>query len=136
MKRNHNLRNLSSDHHEALSLARRIIRDVKDEKNGAELASHVRDVFNNELSKHFDIEESSILPELSKAGEHSLVDKTLDDHVLLRQLARTLEQPGNLVAFAEKLKAHVRFEEQELFEICQRILDDAALDAIGRACIR
>jgi len=136
MKRNQNLRNLSSDHHAALFLARRIIRDVKDEKKVAELASHVREVFNNELSKHFNIEENSILPELIKVGEHSLVEKTLYDHALLRQLARTLDQPGNLVAFAEILKDHVRFEEQELFEVCQRTLDDAALDDIGRACIR
>jgi len=136
MKRNQNLRNLSSDHHAALFLARRIIRDVKDEKNVAELASHVREVFNNELSKHFNIEENSILPELIKVGEHSLVEKTLYDHALLRQLARALDQPGNLVAFAEILKDHVRFEEQELFEVCQRTLDDTALDDIGRACIR
>jgi len=134
MKRDKNLRNLSSDHHNALALVRKIHRAVSENNDVSVLVDHLKTVFANELSPHFDIEERAILPELTRTGEHSLVRKTLDDHASLRRLIKQLDKPGNLIVFADTLKAHVRFEEQELFEVCQKVLDTTAMAAIGRAC--
>ena len=136
MKRDKNLRNLSSDHHQALNLSRKIFNAVKDHKDSPEFISQVKIIFQNDLSPHFDIVENSILPELIKAGEITLVNKTLEDHSELKMLVSRLEKPGYLSVFAERLKAHVKFEEKELFEACQNNLDEAALDRIGHYCDR
>jgi hypothetical protein len=41
--------------------------------------------------------------------------------------------PAALASFADRLAAYVRFEERELFKVAQRVLDDAALEAIANA---
>lgn len=134
MKRDKNLRNLSSDHHHALVLTRRITHAIRDDDDIPLLIKQVREIFDNELSVHFDLEESSLLPELEKIGEHELVTRTLSDHRKLRQLIDTLDQPGNLLMFSSILKEHVKFEEQELFVACQDKLDSDTMNIIGRLC--
>ncbi|MCW8935593.1 MAG: hemerythrin domain-containing protein [Gammaproteobacteria bacterium] len=136
MKRDKNLRDLSSDHHHALRLTRKINHAIRDNDNISVLIKQVREIFDNELSVHFDLEEKSILPELEKIGEHKLVKRTLDDHLKLRQLVDKLEEPGNLLMFSKILKEHVKFEEQELFEACQNKLEPEVMESIGRICNR
>ena len=136
MKRNKNLRKLSSDHHHALALARKITRSIQNDDNISSLISHAQDIFYNELALHFELEEKSILPELEKIGEQALVKRTLDDHVKLHQLVKHLDVPGNLLMFANLLKEHVKFEEQHLFEACQNMLDSEVMAEIGRLCDR
>jgi len=131
MKRNKNLRKLSSDHHSALSLARKIDKATKDNQDHYDFTHQVIEIFNNDLLPHFTIEEQAILPELKKIGQRELVSKTLEDHAQLKSLANNLVQPGNLRKFGKLLKDHVRFEEKILFEACQNLLDDAALNSIG-----
>lgn len=136
MKRDRNLRNLSSDHHQALTLTRKISAAIKDRKDNPELIAQVKTVFQNDLAPHFDLEEQAILPELTRAGEVALVNRTLEEHVELTRLVSGLETPGYLKTFAELLKAHVKFEEKIVFETCQNVLDASALERIGRLCDR
>lgn len=136
MKRDKNLRNLSSDHHHALTLIRKINHAIRDGDNIAVLIKQVKEVFVKELSLHFDLEEKSIIPELEKIGQHRLVKRTLDDHLKLRQLVDKLDEPGNLLKFSKILKEHVKFEEQELFEACQNKLEPEVMDSIGQICNR
>lgn len=133
MKRDRNLRDLSSDHHQALTLVRSIFKAHKTNTNNQQIIDQVRFEFKNKLSPHFIIEEQVILPELEKAGEIVLVNKTLDDHIHLRYLISHLNEPDALIEFAESLKAHIRFEEKVLFEVCQDILDETTLTAIGES---
>lgn len=134
MKRDKHLRQLSSDHHQALTLVRKIERFLSKGLDHTTLVSEVRQVFLSELSVHFDIEEQTLLPELEKIGESALVERTINDHIEMRRLVQQLNELGNLASFAMRLKAHVRFEEQELFEACQTLLSANSLRAIGRAC--
>ena len=131
MQRDKNLRYLSSEHHQALALARDIKKACQDGSNVQELIAHVKVVFKSKLLPHFEIEEQAILPELTKVGEDALVLRTLEDHKQLKKLVADLDESDNLRKFAETLKEHVRFEEHELFEACQSSLDQTILERIG-----
>jgi hemerythrin-like domain-containing protein len=130
MQRNQYLRNLSSEHHQALALARDIKNACSTGEQQDALIKRVEAIFVAELLPHFDIEEQTILPALKRVGETSLVTKTLQDHAHLKKLVSSLAEPGNLVAFSSALKEHVRFEERTLFEVCQSVLTDDELAAI------
>jgi hypothetical protein len=118
MKRDRRLQGLSSDHHQALVLARRAA--------GGELdAEEVRARFERELAPHFAIEEELLLPALDDAA---LVARTASDHAAIRAaLAR-----GDLAGFAELVASHVRFEERELFPACEERVSPEVLDAVAR----
>ncbi len=131
LQRDKNLRDLSSEHHQALGLAREIKNVGQDKAAIHALIARVAKVFKEELLPHFEVEEQAILPELQKAGETILVERTIADHVELKRLVAALDEQGNLQKFSECLKAHVRFEERELFEVCQRALDCETLAKIG-----
>jgi hypothetical protein len=120
MKRDARLQGLSSDHHQALVLARRTARGELD-------AAEVRARFDRELAPHFAIEEELLLPALDDAA---LVARTTGDHAAIRDaLAR-----GDLAAFAERITSHVRFEERELFPACEARVPADVLDAVSRRC--
>lgn len=95
----------------------------------------VRVAFATELEPHFIIEEQLLLPALAKCGRQDLVERTRADHGALRNLldAEDRDLAALLSSFAELLTAHVRFEERELFNAAQELLDAAALDAIAAA---
>lgn len=130
MKRDKHLRDLSSEHHQALALAR----DIRKAGESASLdgvIQRVRSVYRNELRPHFDVEEQAILPALAKVGESALVKRTLSEHEQLEYLVEHLEEGDNLQQFARLLNDHVRFEERTLFEVCQEKLDQSSLAAIA-----
>jgi hemerythrin-like domain-containing protein len=132
MQRDPRLRNLSSDHHRALVLARRALDAPALEPADPALIRQVRQAFADELAPHFHVEEEALLPALAAVGEAALVERTLADHRILRDLVARIEQPGALTEFADRLKAHVRFEERELFPAAERRLDAATLEAVAR----
>lgn len=130
MRRHQYLRNLSSEHHQALALARDIRKACSTNEQQDALIKRVEEVFATELLPHFDLEERTILPALKRVGETSLVTKTVADHAHLKKLAASLADPGNLLAFSSALKEHVRFEERTLFEVCQSELTEDELATI------
>lgn len=123
MKRSPALIKLSREHHAALSLALRIERGG-DAAALAALLTNVPTIFREEMEPHFQEEERSLLPQLLLAGEAALVNRTLAEHRQLRQLVGRIATGdlASLPAFAEQLRAHVRFEERELFMVAERVL--------------
>ena len=119
MKRDPRLRALSVDHHHALVIARRA---------PAQDASWLREVFEAQLAPHFAVEEELLLPALERAGAAALVVRTAEDHAALRALVAA----GDNAGFAERLTAHVRFEERELFPACETLLAAEVLEAVAR----
>lgn len=118
MKRLDCLGDLSREHHTALSLALRARRAASGgEAEIAAMAAKVRESFEAELDPHFQEEERWLLPALVEMGESELVRRTLAEHAALARLVQDLATPSaeTLLAFAEGLTAHVRFEERELF---------------------
>lgn len=136
MKRCPELQKLSREHHPALTLSVRLKRDAMsgDEARIAVACWKVRQLFENELKPHFAEEEDCLLPLLAAAGAEALVARTLAEHVEIMHLAQALETPNgtSLLRFAEAITAHVRFEERELFEAAQQLLDQEALSRIAR----
>lgn len=111
MKRSAALTPLSREHHQALLISKRIsdLGNLPDDS----LSRHwqqVRDTFAAELHVHFLQEEEGF----GDALEGELKQRFLSDHVRLRDLLQQTDRESILL-FAECLKAHVRFEERELF---------------------
>ncbi|GGO87105.1 hypothetical protein GCM10011348_39520 [Marinobacterium nitratireducens] len=128
MKRFEALKPLSRDHHRALSVAAKIARCADGELG--DCWASLEDSFIPSLQSHFDEEERWLLPLLG--AEPGLRRRLLSDHRELRDLmaAKAIEARR---AFADRLKAHVRFEEQELFEWLQRAYGaDGLLTARGK----
>lgn len=123
MKRHPQLQDLSREHHGALKLARaaRQAAETGAADKLATIAERVVRLFAAELDPHFRVEEQGLLATLTQAGEHALVQRTLDEHAQLRRLVADLSAPdaATLLRFADLLAAHVRFEERELFETAQ-----------------
>ena len=124
MQRSAALTPLSREHHTALSLAQQA-RKVADDAAPAvvqAMAERVRARFECDLQPHFDEEERWLLPALQRVGQQELVTRTLSEHRQLQQLAERLSQPEVTLLhdFAERLIAHVRFEERELFPCAER----------------
>lgn len=133
MKRSPALLKLSREHHTALSLAMRIEK-AGDAHAQSAVQAILPAIFRRELEPHFQEEENTLLPQLAKAGEAALVKRTLQEHADLRWLA-VLIANGDLAAlpaFGKLLRAHVRFEERELFMVAQRVLPANYLDGNGQ----
>ena len=132
MQRHPSLRSLSSEHHTGLVLARRARKATQQEAPAQAAVWHeLRKIFHTELEPHFQREEQSLLPVLRTGGEVELVDRTLREHRSIRSLIQK-NCPDNLASFAELLTAHIRFEENELFNTAQRVLGSKVLEDLGR----
>ncbi|NVK42161.1 MAG: hemerythrin domain-containing protein [Oceanospirillaceae bacterium] len=126
MKRFEALQPLSREHHQALSVAARLAR-CSDGSALDDCWTRLETEFFPTLRAHFDAEECWLLPLLEAAPD--LKRRLLDDHRELRELMASGGSEAHK-AFGAALKAHVRFEEQELFEWLQRQFSaDALLEA-------
>jgi hemerythrin-like domain-containing protein len=124
MKRSAALLQLSREHHGALvlALAAKRAAAANHAADIAMVAKRIGATFARELEPHFREEETWLLPQLLAAGEAERVARTLAEHAELRALVAQLHQPdaATLLRFAERLKAHVRFEEDELFAAAEK----------------
>lgn len=132
MKRISAFRDLSSEHHSGLVLVRRIRKAVAlSEIPLAAMWTDVIERFEHELEPHFRKEEQGLLPILRSAGEHALVERTLQEHKEMRDMVHEAD-PEDLPRFAQLLSDHIRFEEKTLFEVAQRRLSADQLAALTR----
>lgn len=132
MKRDPRLQSLSSEHHRALVLARRLA--ALAQVAAADGARELQAAFAQQLEPHFHVEEELLVPALLAAGQSALARRLADEHASLRASATAIaagEYP-RLVDFANGLTEHVRFEERELFPCCEQCLPDSVLDAVER----
>lgn len=136
MKRDPRLRGLSSDHHRALVLARRLARAGAAWARDDGLALGAQ--FDAELEPHFRVEEEVLLPALRSAGASALVERTLADHAAMRASVSVARAGDGAAARAlgAQLLAHVRFEERELFPACEAMLGEGILDDVVRRSAR
>ncbi|MGI8631503.1 MAG: hemerythrin domain-containing protein [Solirubrobacterales bacterium] len=129
MKRDEALQSLSRDHHQALVIARLLRREAD---RSATLEGFLR-FWRQHGAIHFRIEEEVLLPAWAEAGpvDEALVTSMLLDHLWIRTRARRLAggepDPPQLEELGERLAAHVRLEEREVFPAIERALDTPAL---------
>ena len=133
MKRHADLQDLSRDHHHALVLARRAAAAAAEPGEAARVWPSVVQAFEVELEPHFRVEEELLLAPLASAQEHELVQRTQADHARIRELIAGEASQQALAELGELLRAHVRFEESELFPTAEAKLDASQLAAAAAA---
>jgi hemerythrin-like domain-containing protein len=138
MLRDRNLIPLSHQHQRALALCVRIDRaspvgDADLAAWQAEIAQH----FQTEIRVHFAAEEQVLFPAARKfPALIPLVEELLLDHFMLRESFAKAEAHAmsstDVSAFAERMSAHIRKEERQLFERMQELMNQEELARLGQ----
>ena len=136
MLRDRNLIPLSHQHQHALALCVQIDRAAAPDLEA--LQAQMATMFNLEIRWHFAAEEAALFPQAAAFAELTpLVEALLGEHAALRQYfagaARRELDAAALRQFARLLSAHIRKEERELFEACQRLFSPEKLAQVGAA---
>jgi len=135
MKRNTNLVNLSSEHHDGLIIALRIKKALAKLNDYQVILQYTLRVWPT-LKHHFMQEETSFLSFSQIDPNHAHVKRMLDEHIQFEKIMENLSLNSNqlkehLFEFAELLKNHIRFEERVLFPYIEEILSKDELTQIG-----
>jgi hemerythrin-like domain-containing protein len=140
MKRHPALRALSSDHHQGLVHARRLVKAADTGEGLEPTARDFLDFWREHTTRHFREEEEVLLPAYARHADpaDSSVVRVLVDHVHIRRLTTDLDRMLNtgeqlaatMRQVGEMLRAHIRHEEDVLFPMIERALPDAELWAL------
>ena len=137
MLRDKNLIPLSHQHQHALALCVRIERasPIAD-ADVVPWQDEIAQQFKLEIAIHFAAEEDVLFPEAKRFEELGLlVENLLSDHADLRArfgVATSGRMTGNdVLALAQRLSAHIRKEERQLFERLQQLLTGAEMAVVG-----
>jgi hemerythrin-like domain-containing protein len=142
MKRDERLVRLSREHTQALMLARRIEHEAAgaDADGLGALLSDVIAYWSAGLLVHFRSENECLLARLVRhlSIEHEAVRRLQRDHLQIEALVITMRECDTiasrreaLLAFGERLRSHVRWEEDHLFPVTEQALTGRELDALG-----
>jgi hypothetical protein len=137
IKRHQALVAFSKDHHFGLLLVWKIKQGLATAVATERISNYILYFFEEYLLEHFQEEEQSLFPKLSK--DHVLRQRAEKEHELIYDIIaqlRVQKHNENLVTqLAQTLKDHIRFEERELFAYLQQTLRELELEAItGHAC--
>ncbi len=138
MLRDKNLIPLSHQHQHALALCVRIARASPiPEADLAAWQAEIAQLFQSEIRIHFAAEEGVLFPAARGFTELALlVEELLSDHEWLRgqfeRAAAELVMPEDVRALAERLSAHIRKEERQLFERLQERMSVEEITSTGR----
>ena len=139
MLRDKNLIPLSHQHQHALAMCVRLERALA--KGSVDLIAwqqEIASIWESEIHYHFEAEEKILFPAADKyASLKPLVKQLLSEHGTLRDFF-TRAQAGRLDAaalktFGETLSQHIRTEERQLFEECQRLMPAGEMARTGAA---
>ena len=138
MLRDPSLVPLSHQHHNGLALCvlvRRSLAAGAAAENIARLARRVIDRYELELVNHFDLEERVLFAETERhLGKQDLVALLVAEHRRIEQIIGELRSAPSaecLEGFCTLLTAHIRREENELFQQIQQGLPREVLERIG-----
>jgi hemerythrin-like domain-containing protein len=139
-KRSRELRPLSSEHHQALLIAFQLKKAIAGhaESAGAPrdldgLSALARRFEESVFLAHITAEEEVLSPHLSPEDQGRLREEHRQLKSLLQD-ARVATRDGRrapLLAFADLLERHVRWEERELFERCEASIGPEQLAVLG-----
>jgi hemerythrin-like domain-containing protein len=100
-------------------------------------AQEFRDFFEQQLTRHFRVEEEVLFPFMRAAVPQSapLLDDLVRDHEAFRQAAQKLAAataPSKLIFdVGDLLERHIRKEERELFPLFESCIGDDQAQALG-----
>jgi len=137
MKRNVNLVELSSEHHDGLVVALRIKKALNNSVESHILVNYINHI-SGTLNNHFRQEEENLsqVKNISREGK-DLIERMTYDHQQFYDLMDKINLKDNslddnLSKFSDLLNDHIRFEERELFPYVEQILNDKQLGLIGK----
>lgn len=133
MQRAKELRNLSSEHHRALVIAKKA-RNAAGGSSTTNTWLEIERLYADELERHFRTEEVYFIPALERLGMHELVSRLTREHKDLRSFFRSNPSRDTeaLLRFGTLLAQHVRFEERELFNVVQESFTPQELASIEK----
>ena len=136
MKRDPGLQPISRQHHDALMACLMIEKGVRKQTDLKILQDFTRKVWDNDLSRHFTLEENYLVPQLrQRKFPEYIIQSLLRDHELLRVLSQRILNGGasyqGFLTFSTLLEQHVRFEERLVFEKAQELIPEAELKELG-----
>ena len=137
MKRDTSLKTLSWEHHDGLVLTFRIERGLKYNRDPQLIRTYLLHAWDTDLSHHFWQEEQVLPAALEKSEEGAaLLAEMVRDHKWFAGLVEQLRSRNrgweeDLRQFAERLNAHIRFEERELFPFLEHHAGRNELNRIG-----
>ena len=137
MLRDQSLIPLSRQHQHALALCVRIDRASPiPDPDLAGWQTEISQHFRSEIRIHFDAEEQFVFRVATKfQALNSLVDDLLNDHSWLRRKFDNAEAQSlsstEITEFGERLSAHIRKEERQLFERLQQLMNHEELAEMG-----
>ena len=144
MKRDKNLHPLSWDHHAALTgvvFTRKHLKAGADKDRMGQIAQEYAAFYKTGLLPHFRHEEEWLLPRYLRhvpATDPDVV-RLLTEHLILHRLVLDLDQAVSagddlvapLVELTDRLEAHVRFEERDLFPKIENCLTMDEMHELG-----
>jgi hemerythrin-like domain-containing protein len=131
IKRSEELAPLSREHHEGLLFVWKIRQGLKNETDINEIARFVQWFWSTELKRHFQREETILVPLLK---DEPLLLRMMDEHQEIEALIHINEQIADedlLVKLADTINDHIRFEERQLFPLVEQKLTPAQLTEAG-----
>ena len=133
---------LTHDHHHTLAQARRLLDVAKmtDETERRNLANDFVNFYFGRAIRHFHEEEELFFAPLVDHPEvRELILSAVSDHLRLHALVRTIKRQLSdgdaegevLEQISRMLTEHVRFEEQELFPLVERLVPEEDLQDLA-----
>lgn len=138
MKRAEQLVPLSHDHHQGLVVSQHALR-LTENATSTEIEQHwlkVKDCLIEQAQHHFVIEEQYLLEPLAKlGGNDEMVERIYADHQAFRVFTQhpVGQNLTELQEIAALLKAHIKYEEREVFARAQQVLSTEQLDLLMQA---
>ena len=131
IKRNPAIVQFSKDHHFALLLIWKIRQGLTFSIDTIRINKYINFFFQNYLENHFKEEEELLFVHLDK--NDILRKRVVEDHHDLRKFSEKLNGDADSILineFTNKLEAHIRFEERELFNDLQKNITASDLKVI------
>ena len=137
-RRHDSLIPLTHDHHHTLAQARRLkdLGKTDDETQRRNVANDFINFYFGRAVRHFHEEEELFFAPLVDHPEtREMVLRAVSDHLRLHAWVRTIKRqlssgqadPGLLDQISDLLTEHVRFEEQDLFPMIERLIPEESL---------
>ncbi|MGI9527034.1 MAG: hemerythrin domain-containing protein [Weeksellaceae bacterium] len=130
IRRVEEMQGVSRDHHHALLLAFKINKGISLNIEAERIRKYILWFREEHLVPHFRVEEKWMFPVLGEENEK--VQQALSEHRRLLDLSTLAEDYHMMHDFAEELKAHIRFEERDLFQDIQAVATPEQLKNIQK----
>jgi iron-sulfur cluster repair protein YtfE (RIC family) len=139
MKRDKNLHPLSWERHHGLVIAKRLQTGLEKQANPEVMSDYTLTMWEEHLHPHFQREEAYLIPVMEKYADSEnarLINRLRSEHAEIRELIQHIQanpvDSSLLGSFAERLVAHIRFEERQLFPYAEEIIPQSEMEAMGK----